>query len=110
MVAKKSESEAVLQKAIIEYLGYKGHWPIRVNSGLVLLKDYKHRPRAFRGATAGTSDILVCLNDGRFAAIEVKGENGRLTPLQEAFLEEIEKRHGVAILARSVKDVEDAGL
>ena len=46
----------------------------------------------------GVPDILACVN-GQFVAIEVKGDGGRISVLQEHSLEEIKKSGGVAIVS-----------
>jgi hypothetical protein len=53
----------------------------------------------------GVADIIGILPDGRFLAIEVKTERGKLTENQEIFLKKIEENQGVAICARSLSDV-----
>ena len=66
----------------------------------------------------GVSDILG-IYKGKFLAIEVKtpttidedGDKrygGRLTENQKIFLQEIQEQGGIAIIARSVEDVEQA--
>ena len=55
----------------------------------------------------GISDIIG-IYKGRFLAIEVKRDNQIPTPLQQAFLDEVKANGGIAILARSAKDVIEA--
>jgi hypothetical protein len=45
---------------------------------------------------------------GRFLAIEVKAPKGKVSPHQEAFLKEIEERGGLALVAHSVDEVQQA--
>lgn len=52
----------------------------------------------------GVSDILGIIG-GRFLAIEVKSETGRLTPEQRVFIAHINEEGGVAFVARSLRDV-----
>jgi hypothetical protein len=56
----------------------------------------------------GSSDILGCLPDGRFPAVEVKAPSGRLSPEHRRFLEDIGRLGGLAIVARSYWDIEAA--
>jgi hypothetical protein len=56
----------------------------------------------------GSADILSCLPDGRFLAIEVKAEHGRLSPEQRQFLADIKAQGGMAIVAKSYRDIEAA--
>jgi hypothetical protein len=55
---------------------------------------------------SGISDILGCYR-GRFVAIEVKRPGGKVSPLQQRFLEDVEKAGGYAIVAESVGDVRE---
>lgn len=45
---------------------------------------------------AGVPDLLVCCN-GRFVAIEVKAENGRVSELQKHNIQEIKQAGGIAL-------------
>jgi hypothetical protein len=47
---------------------------------------------------------------GRFLGVECKGARGRLSPEQKAFGEAVAERGGVYVVARSVADLEGAGL
>ncbi len=51
----------------------------------------------------GVSDILGII-DGKFVAIEVKSETGKLRPEQKVFIQEIVSNGGVAFVARSLKE------
>lgn len=53
---------------------------------------------ANRNTRSGIPDILACVN-GRFLAIEVKGEGGRPSPLQLHHVEQIRKSGGLAVIA-----------
>lgn len=53
----------------------------------------------------GVSDILGVYN-GKFLAIEVKSNSGKLTENQKEFLERIKSYGGIGIVARSIEDVE----
>lgn len=59
-------------------------------------------------ATAGTSDITGCTKDGRFVAFEAKIHPNKPTQLQDAYLEEVRKRGGIALVAYSLDDVINA--
>jgi hypothetical protein len=54
----------------------------------------------------GSADILGCLPDGRFLAVECKAEHGRLSPEQRQFLTDVKAQGGLAIVARSYRDIE----
>ncbi len=53
----------------------------------------------------GVSDLIGIAPGGKFLAIEVKTEKGRLTEHQERFLEAVRRSGGIALVARSVEDV-----
>ena len=57
------------------------------------------------GSTPGVPDIVGILPDGKFLGIEVKTENGKLSPHQENFLAAINAAGGIGFCARSVDDV-----
>ena len=65
-------------------------------------------PDAFGGDTvpAGWPDITGLLPDGRFIGVEVKAPAGRQSPVQKQMEQEIRKRNGIYVLARSVEDVQ----
>jgi hypothetical protein len=74
-------------------------------SGAVRIRPGKFMSFGLKGST----DILGCLPDGRFLAVECKAEGGRLSPEQRQFLADIKALGGLAIVARSWMDIE-AGL
>lgn len=98
--------ETHLVNQIIQYLNYKGHYVQRTNSGRIRIPGKNGQQRLIRMAQAGTSDITGCSKDGRFIAIECKIKPNKPTELQEAYLEEIRKRGGIAIVAYSFEDIE----
>ena len=53
----------------------------------------------------GVSDILGILPGGRLLAVEVKTNRGRVSPLQQLFLDAINRYGGLGFVARSVEDV-----
>ena len=56
----------------------------------------------------GSADIVGCLPDWRFLAVECKAPKGRLTHEQAAFLERIQGLGGVTIVARSFMELDEA--
>ena len=56
--------------------------------------------------TAGVPDIICCLN-GRFVAFEVKTESGKLTKLQEATIQKIQRAKGEAFKVTSLTEVKE---
>jgi len=67
---------------------------------------FKHWSGGF--SRKGISDVLGCLPDGRFIAIEVKRPvGGRVTEDQEKFIRQVNDAGGLGFIARSVADVRD---
>ncbi|HEY6189329.1 MAG TPA: hypothetical protein VIW80_16875 [Pyrinomonadaceae bacterium] len=64
------------------------------------------KTRIIHLAHPGTSDITGCTKDGRFIAVECKIKPNKPTELQEAYLAEVRKRGGMAIVAYDLEDVE----
>ena len=95
-------TEQKIQKEIKDFLISKGATVVKFNNSGIY-REGKYIPTH----QSGVSDLLVCLK-GRFIAIEVKRPNGRLTENQKAFLKQIEKSNGVALVATSVEDVKEA--
>jgi hypothetical protein len=96
--------EMLLVRQIVDYLNYRGHFVQRTNSGTVQAET-NGRKRFIKMAQAGTADITGCSKDGRFLAIEAKIKPNKPTALQEAYLNEIRKRGGIALVAYSLDDV-----
>jgi hypothetical protein len=91
--------EGQVQKSIMDWLKAHGIYHYRQNTG--------RRGNVNYGVVGG-SDIIGCLPDGRFLAIEVKakGKKDTATLVQLEFLANIAKNGGVAFVAESVADVE----
>ncbi len=53
----------------------------------------------------GVSDILAVLPGGRFLAVEVKAPKGKVSPLQQQFIDAVNQAGGLAFVARSVEEV-----
>ena len=114
---KPKETEAQIQRAILEYLKLKGVFCWRQNSGAFRLHG-AGGDRFVRAGFPGISDILGILRlavqldgptqrwyNGRFLAIEVKRPGQKPTPDQQAFLAAVKANGGVAFIATSVEDV-----
>lgn len=57
------------------------------------------------GSLHGIADIIG-IYKGRYLAIEVKREDGKLSDKQWIFLQRVREVGGIAFVARSIKDVE----
>ena len=88
---KLKKSEKIIQREIKAFLN-KNHFSIDV----VTLGIYGQK---------GMSDLVGCAPDGRFVSIEVKAKGGKLTRLQERWLQEKQKRNAIAFVAYGVDDV-----
>jgi hypothetical protein len=105
-------TEAEIQKAVLGLLEKHPRvaWAHRMNTG-VTRAEYTNKAgvtseRFIRFAFKGCSDILGQLKDGRFLAIECKRHDGKLSDAQAAFLEVVQRNHGVAGVARSAEDAQ----
>jgi hypothetical protein len=95
-------SETDLVKAIVDLVTIRGGVPLRINSGVrVIPGENDGKDRVFRGAPAGTSDIIA-LYQGVYLAIECKAGKNMPTPKQEEFLARVVEAGGVAVVARSI--------
>lgn len=56
------------------------------------------------GLCVGSADLIGITDDGRFLAIEVKAQTGRISAEQQNFIDHIVSKGGVAGVARSVED------
>ncbi len=77
------------------------------NTGIYDAKKGVYRQRMNNFKLKGVSDIIGIF-DGKFLAIEVKTEKGKLSEHQVEFLDRVRENGGIAIVARSVEDVEQA--
>ena len=112
----KRKNESSVQKAIFQYLVSRDFVVIRVNSGGIT-QEYKGRERHFsfvrwqqrgsRQSGRGIADLLALAPWGQLFAIECKapGKIGNASESQEVFLEAVERRGAVAIIADSLEDV-----
>lgn len=59
------------------------------------------------GLTKGGADIIGISPDGRFLAVEVKTDTGRIRPEQAVFLKVVQEAGGISGVARSVEQALD---
>lgn len=102
-------TESQVQAAICDYLSLRGYLFSRTNNSPI----YDKTRGAFRAlpkyTRRGWPDICL-ISKGTFYGIEVKAEKGRLSPDQQELGDEIEKHGGIYIVARSIDDIQHAGL
>lgn len=95
-------SESNLMKAIMLALSEAGCTVWRNQSGAYT--DPRSKNFIRYGVGVGGSDILGIAPNGKFLAVEVKTATGRPTKEQLNFIDVINKRGGIAGIARSVND------
>lgn len=97
--------ESWIEAQIHHYLSLKGifAWKAKTVGTYDPVKKIFRKPGA--NYMRGVSDILGVLDGGRTLAIEVKTPTGRVSPEQKTFIEQVNKRGGLAFVARSVEDV-----
>lgn len=81
--------EQYLQKRILDFLRSCGVYAVKIIST----------------NRSGVPDILACVN-GKFVAIEVKSKT-KLSELQEYNIRKIREAGGIAIVAKSLDDIEN---
>jgi hypothetical protein len=96
--------EGRVKQSILRYLERRGYFAWNNPSGAVRIA----RDRWVSFGKKGSSDIIGVLPDGRFLAVEVKAPRGRLSLEQSAFLEKIRGMGGVAVVAHSYKELDEA--
>ena len=96
--------EKVIENEIMNFLRANGIFCWK-NDSVGIFDPVKkvYRSNQNQNRIKGVSDILGII-DGKFVAIEVKSETGKLRPEQKVFIQEIVSNGGVAFVARSLKE------
>jgi hypothetical protein len=97
--------ENMVKNACLQYLNVLGIMAWSNNTGAVKYRNGAGADRFLRFGYKGSADIIGCMPDGRFLAVECKTEKGRVSESQREFLAGIKKSGGVAVVARCVEDV-----
>lgn len=97
--------EGAVVDACLGYLRIRHINAWRNNSGAVKHERSNGSHGFIRFGKVGSADILGCLPDGRFLAVECKAGRNGLTNQQREFLDNINKCNGLAICVRSVDDL-----
>lgn len=103
---KLKVKESEIQKAILEFLTLKKIF-VWVSKTTGTFDPTRKVFRKNAQMMKGVADILGIFNRTPFC-IEVKSETGRLSPDQKIFLDRFKAEGGIAIVARSVDDVNRA--
>lgn len=94
-------TEQKIQNEIILAINQRGHRLFRANAGKVITRDN----RVIKLLPKGFPDTFgYRKSDGKFIAIEVKTESGRLRPEQKKFKTFAETQNILYGVARSVED------
>ena len=102
-------SEHEIQTQILHYLGYKGFYTMRLNSGMIPMQSAKGS-RLIRMAQAGTPDIFAFGNKGvdnevKLYFFEVKAEGKSATFLQEQKMIELTEHGAICAVVHSIEEV-----
>ena len=89
-------TESAIKREICDYLDAVGIYNRVVQVGSVGGRTNSGK---------GISDIIAIIPGGRWFAIEVKTQRGMLSKEQREFLDAIEAKGGIAMVARSLDDV-----
>lgn len=101
-------TEQDLVNAVLDWLHLHGAWAIRVNSGGKQVENVNGQRYFIRMAPPGTPDIIAIWPGGLGMAIECKMPGNKPTDIQAATLQQIHDCGGLAVVAYSVDDVENA--
>ena len=97
--------ESHIVKSCLAYLNAHPRvaWAVRMNTGAFVIPG-AHRPRFFRAAFKGCSDIIGQMKDGRFLACECKRLGKKPTNEQQAFLDTVNRHGGLGFVAHGILD------
>lgn len=90
-----STKESDIQRAVKEYLRYRGWFVVKIHQSL--------------GSYRGIAD-LYCLRQGRSLWVEVKTKTGKQSDYQEKFQTDLEAVGGEYILCRGIDDLIERGI
>ena len=96
--------EGDLVRAVLSYLKVMGILSWRNNTGM--LKDRNGRP--VRYGCTGSGDIFGIVSGGRFLSIECKVGKNEESDAQKEFKRDVLAAGGLAIVIRSLHDLEEA--
>jgi len=96
--------EGRIKADILRYLERHGFFAWNNPSGAVRIAP----DRWLSFGKKGSADILGCLPDGKFLAVEIKATHGRLSQEQKEFLEKVRGFGGMALVVRSFRELDIA--
>jgi len=103
----KNAPESFILRACLDYLRLHGHFVFRVNNGA-----FETKRGGFVRCTdiSGVADIIGVTKYGLALAVECKSDKGKQTAMQKAFETNWTNCGGLYVLARSIGDLQEAGL
>lgn len=99
------QPEKQIQNDIMGWLQAKGVFRFQINNSVTFDRLQGRYRKKNRWYVYGVSDI-VGIYKNRFLAIEVKTGKGRASIHQKLFLQDVINAGGIALIARSVEDLE----
>ena len=109
-MAKKEPLEKEIQRAICDYLAYRGYFFWRQNTVGVFDFNkgvYHSQPKY---SLNGVSDIILVRKGGKVVFLEVKRPHGRQSTAQEEFQRLCEKNEAEYYVVHSLDEVISLGL
>lgn len=104
---RRATPETKLKRAINTFLKSTGIFTFHVLQGLGAYKGISDRIGLYEKKVRCPHCNKKFKCSGHLLAIEVKSPKGKLSQYQKDFLEEVEKRGGIAIVAWDIDDVID---
>jgi hypothetical protein len=101
-MSRSDTPENRVKAEVMKYLKLRHIYCWSNPSGAVRIRPGKFMSFGLKGS----SDILGVLPGGRFLAVEVKAQGGRLSPEQRQFLETIRGLGGLPLVVRSWKELD----
>jgi hypothetical protein len=103
-MGKSDTPENKIKSQVLKYLKLRQIKAWSNPSGAVRIRPGKFMSFGLKGS----SDILGVLPGGQFLAVECKAKGGRLSPEQRDFLADIKSLGGMAVVAKSWTDIDQA--
>lgn len=99
--------ELAFQKQVVQYLRLNRIFVFSVPNGVNIKSPRTRADMQAAGLTAGVSDLFILLQDGKYAAIELKTESGRQSPNQKEFEYKVLNTGGQYEVWRTLSDAEN---
>jgi hypothetical protein len=100
-------TEKLIEQNILSFLRECGCSVDKINNVGIYDEKRKTYRTPGRNYTPGIADIVGCIPNGKFLAIEVKSKVGRPTPAQLAYITGKQRSKGIAFISRSVEQTYD---